>query len=244
MFSNGQGNLQFLYTGERSSSLTNWKAWNVEDSLLGDLLGTNFMILAAALSTDGRQVNLATMELKDPSKLRCTATETQPVVAVYRWHRLKFTVDARRESTQLSQLDKPGSLVESIRLCCTFQSCAIPLYCDFTVSNLLIISESDILPVDVQKQEPATSMHVEPLEGEEHQGLGYLKENTYIWSQSDTDISVTVHLPEDVKKEDISCSIESKEVVIGLVDGTTYLRGKLCAPIDPDASAWSIERHV
>ena len=79
--------------------------------------------------------------------------------------------------------------------------------------------------------------------GEEHHGLGY--DNLgYQWSQSDNDITVTLTLPETVAKTDIKCEIESNEVVLGLTDGTTYLRGKLHAPIDPEASAWTLEKNV
>ena len=79
--------------------------------------------------------------------------------------------------------------------------------------------------------------------GEEHHGLGY--DNLgYQWSQSDSDVTVTLTLPEAVTKADIKCEIESNEVVLGLTDGTTYLRGKLHAPIDPEASVWTLEKNV
>ena len=62
--------------------------------------------------------------------------------------------------------------------------------------------------------------------GEEHHGLGY--DNLgYQWSQSDNDIVVTLTLPKTVTKTDIMCEMKSNEEILGLTDGTTYLRGKL-----------------
>lgn len=68
-------------------------------------------------------------------------------------------------------------------------------------------------------------------------------EKPYEWSQSDSDLTIAVQLARDVTKHELCCSIESREIVLGLNDGTTFLRGTLHAPVDPEASAWSIEHH-
>ena len=69
-------------------------------------------------------------------------------------------------------------------------------------------------------------------------------EPTYIWSQSDSDITITVRLPDDVIKRDISYSVQPREIILGLTDGTTFIRGDLHAPVDPEASGWSIEHNT
>lgn len=217
------------------------------------------MILAARVGTrDNHQLNVATLELKDASKLSQKAADSQPMIAIYRWHRLKFAFGINDENPQLGEADAASGgriLIPETQLCCTYLSHSSSLYCSFTDHHLLIISESDILPVDTQNQQPvenqaAKTTHVEALEYEEeekqkhHYGLGYSAEKAYQWAQSETDITITVNLPGDITKHDITCIIKSSEVVLGLTDGTTYLKGMLFAPVDPDASAWSIEDNL
>lgn len=82
-------------------------------------------------------------------------------------------------------------------------------------------------------------------------GLGFEGgENTpraqpqYEWSQTDSDVTITVALPEDVTKHDVHCVIDRREVVVGLTDGTTFFRDRLYAPVNPESSTWTIEKHT
>ena len=91
----------------------------------------------------------------------------------------------------------------------------------------------------------------EERESGQHKGLGFKaveppsdSERKYKWSQTDSNVTVVVSLPDDVTKKDIECVIERREVVIGLSDGTTYVRGRLFGPVDPDSSTWTIENHT
>ena len=70
------------------------------------------------------------------------------------------------------------------------------------------------------------------------------EEPQYQWSQTEGDVAITVPLPEDVSKRDIHCEIHRREIVVGLSDGTTFLRGVLFAPISPDCSTWTVEKHT
>lgn len=79
------------------------------------------------------------------------------------------------------------------------------------------------------------------MEPESHRGLGYSNGDAYQWSQTESDVVVTFKLDSDVGKRDISCIIEPEELVVGLTDGTTLLRGELVHPVDPQASNWTIE---
>ena len=86
-------------------------------------------------------------------------------------------------------------------------------------------------------------------ESQKHKGLGFKaagapSDPQYKWSQTDSDVAIVVFLSDDVIKKDVECVIEHREVVIGLNDGTTYVRGRLFAPIDPDSSTWTIENHM
>lgn len=256
LFCDGHGQLQLLYTGSEA-----WKLV-VESICLTGLEGQPYMILAARLSEDGHLLHVATIELKDPAPLRRTTADVEPVVVIYRWHMIRFSMDLHPDRVNPSQSSDSTapSKIESINLLATFCSPSIPLYSAFTftpvAANLLIINEADIHPVQRQSEEAAAkaeavaATHIEmeseqkgSLEG--HQGLGYSQEKAaYEWSQSDTDVVITVRLPDDVTKPDIVCAIERIELVVGLTDGTTYIRGTLYASIEPDASTWTIEKNV
>ena len=66
----------------------------------------------------------------------------------------------------------------------------------------------------------------------------------YQWSQTESDVTITVPVPDDVTRRDVHCVIDRRELVIGLSDGTTFLRGWLFAPISPDCSTWTMENHT
>ena len=258
LLSNGLGSLELLYTGNRSVS----EEWRLLQSIsLEGLEGKPFEILTVMETSDHCHLNVATLELQDPPTLKRTSTSTAPpVIIIYRWHRLKLSKELTSISSQFVDIgtEAPKNVVEETILLCTFQSHTIALYCSFTAEHLLVISESNLVhvPVEAASQEPAaedvvTTTHAQELELEEDsrpqkfQGLGYSEEKeAFKWTQSETDVVITVDLPTDVRKCDISCVIEREEIVVGLTDGTTFVRGKLHAAIDPAASTWSIEKNV
>lgn len=243
-----------LYTGEDES----WKL--VESIALTGLEGQPFMILAARVSEDGHVLHVATIELKDPSNLKRTTINTPSIEVISRWHTIRFSMDVHPDRLNASKFSASASLlkIDSVNLLATFHSSSVPLFSAFNftseAANLLIINEADIKPAQKQSQEVAAkeeASHTGASDSEQqdgvvgHQGLGYSEEKaTFQWTQSDTDVVVTVWLPSDVTKSDVSCIIEKNELVVGLTDGTTYIRGRLHASIDPDASTWTIEHNT
>ena len=243
-----------LYTGEDES----WKL--VESIAITGLEGQPFMILAARVSEDGHVLHVATIELKDPSHLKRTTTNTPSIEVISRWHTIRFSMDVHPDRLNASKFSASASLlkIDSVNLLATFHSSSVPLFSAFNftseAANLLIINEADIKPAQKQSQEVAAKEEASHTGGSDskqqdgvvgHQGLGYSEEKaTFQWTQSDTDVVVTVWLPSDVTKSDVSCIIEKNELVVGLTDGTTYIRGRLHASIDPDASTWTIERNT
>ena len=82
------------------------------------------------------------------------------------------------------------------------------------------------------------------VEGEREKRERGSEEPQYQWSQTEGDVAITVPLPDDVSKRDIHCEIHRREIVVGLSDGTTFLRGVLFSPISPDCSTWTVEKHT
>ena len=157
-------------------------------------------------------------------------------------------------------------------LCCSLHSDTIALYSTFGTDRLVILSEADMTPVSqstpteeseampeqqqdsaaesVTQENEATDKE-ESEEKKELKGLGFeaaacssAAQPEYKWDQTESDVTITVVLPGDVTKHDVHCVIQRREVVVGLTDGTTYFRGQLFAPINPDCSTWTIDSHV
>ena len=119
-----------------------------------------------------------------------------------------------------------------------------PLYCAIFNTAILIVSESDL----VSQSSNLTSSEIQNTENSEktevstsHSGLGYSTD--YTWDQLEDDVTVTIVLSDNITKQDISCVIETDSLVVGLTDGTTFIRGRLFDVIDPAASTWTIENN-
>ena len=207
------------------------------------------MLVTACLTPTGTSVHILCAVLAKPVSPTAVSRDSPPSVAMYKWMR----VDLRANPllTQLLPEDVTG-----VNTLGTFQSKSLALYAAFqrqpsSGEELLLISETTpLVSADKQRKIDGVSPKSDNFEkdshlfaeSEPHSGLGYSSEgDNYQWSQTDTDVVVTFQLGSDVRKRDISCIIEPEELVVGLTDGTTLLRGDLVHPIDPEASAWTIE---
>lgn len=62
------------------------------------------------------------------------------------------------------------------------------------------------------------------------------------WTQTDTDVNVVLPVHGNVSAEDVVCVIGREDLVVGISDGTTLIRGTLYDTVSPDTSTWIIER--
>jgi hypothetical protein len=204
------------------------------------------MIIVAAIPENKLYVDVLCAKLCDPSAVEHvrSSTSTDSSVATFKWLRVTFSKETA--DSVLTFKDATVSTVTS------FQCRAFPLYAAIVEKNILFISEAKPPLKEDADENMEEEKRGEGEEGEnvaaagrqeEHHGLGY-DDLGYQWSQTDSDVTVKLTLPENVKKADVECKIEPNEVVLGLTDGTTYLRGRLHAPIDPEASAWTLEKNV
>ncbi|XP_026875371.2 nudC domain-containing protein 1 isoform X1 [Electrophorus electricus] len=65
-------------------------------------------------------------------------------------------------------------------------------------------------------------------------------EPIYVWQQTAEDVTVRVRLPEGTGKGDVRFELSADRVCIGLRGGEPLLEGPLCAPVDAEASTWTI----
>ena len=268
LFSNGGPQLFIFATGHSSSSSPTSSVdpahheWQLEltipvspsDDGAGD--ENPIMIVIATIPESKLYVEVLVAELCDPSAIQHvrSSTSTDSSVATFKWLRLTPVTTGEAVAADSAEQQSGDSMEVAptlsfkdaqVSTMVSFQCQAFPLYATIVGKNIFFVSEAKPpLSEDADfRVDPDEEGERNDQQGEEHHGLGY--DNLgYKWSQSDSDVTVTLELPETVTKADLECEIESNEVVLGLRDGTTYLRGKLHAPIDPEASAWTLEKNM
>ena len=239
LFSNG-GPQVFIFSTASSDPP---HEWILEMSIPINSDSNNPIMIVTATIPDSRlYVDALFAEVCDPATIKHTrsSTSTDSSVATFKW--LRFALSDQKQDADSAVITFKDAKVSTIA---SFESRAFPLYAAIVEKNILFVSEArpeltEDADLGMRREDEAGNQMEEE---EEHHGLGY--DNLgYRWTQSESDVTVTLTLPENVTKKDLECEIESDEVVLGLTDGTTYLRGKLHAPIDPEASAWTLEKNV
>lgn len=231
------GQILLFDTKNRTGNLTPGPSlWQVISTI--PLLSPNITIQTAFLNETHTVLNLMTYQLERTSKhtreddnSTCTCTCT--------WLNTTFAKPLGSENI--------GEVNQT--LFCKFESSTVPLYSEFIGCHLMIVSDSKIMTTSPQRIEELNEEEMEAVEREReqsdddikgHVGLGYgdQSEKKYEWAQTETGVSVSVSLSEDIAKRDIHCIIERDSLVVGLTDGTTYIRGELWDEVDPDVSHW------
>ena len=191
---------------------THLQTWSIAHHIRHCCRGPVF-VQCANNSDDG--VNVLLVEVLDPSSDGPSPSLTLHV-CVLRWK----TIIPAGDGTYTT-----GSDV-------VLHSATMPLYNWFVGPYLLIASESvssitDSTNIGVHD----TSVHA----------LEASPNAAYEWTQTDTDVTITVPMTGDVSKRDVVCVVRCDEVVVGISDGTTLLRAALYDMVSPEDSTWTIE---
>ena len=235
LFSNGCGGLDLLDKSQKEGWI------KVSDFHLNSATGTltllPFLILFAKVKEMENAFDLVTLDLQKKQD------DKQSSVITIRWFCITFSAPLieTRNST----------VSHTVVLKHTFVSSCIPLYTALINQSLFVVTEAEL--VSGGKEYGSEDVQTEP-----HYGVGYKRKrepedssdkrssttsSSWSWIQTDSDVTVTVNLPHDVTKHDISCIIDPAHLVVGLTDGTTYIRDDLYGTVDPHASSWTIEQH-
>ncbi|XP_056598039.1 nudC domain-containing protein 1 [Triplophysa dalaica] len=81
---------------------------------------------------------------------------------------------------------------------------------------------------------PLEEPHVEDMEVEKSDPI-------YFWQQTEEDVTACVRLPEGTTKDDIRFKLTVDCLRVGVGDYAPLLDGQLFAPVDPEASTWTIK---
>ena len=234
LFSDGCGNLDLLDKNQKE----NWRTVTVLDLssavTIPKLLP--FLVSFAKLNELEKSVELITMELQKGQD------ENQSSTITLRWFTITFHGDMDNSQSN-----------HTIILKHTFTSSSMPIYTAIVSQSLFVINEASLVSTTTAAKGSEVDAHDDP-----HYGIGYKRKHEaevlsdkrsavassgWYWVQSNSDVTVTVHLPHDVTKRDITCIINHNHLVVGLTDGTTYIRNGLTGTIDPEASTWIIDQQ-
>ena len=197
------------------------------------------MVTTVAMAATGMHVDMLCVELGKPLP--------NSAGIVYMWIRINFKVNlALRQGT-------PGDIGD-VCVLNKFESKSLCLYATFQHQpskrnvQLLFLNETTPLteqdePIDEAGKNAKILEESLLEEPNRHYGIGYEK-NSYEWNQTEEEVVITFKLPPDVNKKDIFCEFESNEVVVGLSDGTSLMRGELTHSIDQEASTWTIQDNM
>uniref|UniRef100_A0A452IU47 NudC domain-containing protein 1 n=1 Tax=Gopherus agassizii TaxID=38772 RepID=A0A452IU47_9SAUR len=66
------------------------------------------------------------------------------------------------------------------------------------------------------------------------------RDPVYYWQQSEDDLTVTIHLPQDITKDDIQVQFSPDHIFVALKSQPPLVEGKLCSSIDHESCTWII----
>lgn len=98
--------------------------------------------------------------------------------------------------------------------------------------------------VIIASEKPFTFTEVDgvPLEEPHDENMEVEKlDPIYFWQQTEGDVTVCVRLPEGTTKDDIRFKLTVDCLRVGVGDYAPLLDGQLFAPVDPEASTWTIK---
>lgn len=62
----------------------------------------------------------------------------------------------------------------------------------------------------------------------------------YYWQQTEDDVTITVHIPQDITKDDIKVHFSPDNICVTLKDQPPLMEGKLYSSVDHESCTWII----
>ncbi|NXK22502.1 NUDC1 protein, partial [Arenaria interpres] len=69
------------------------------------------------------------------------------------------------------------------------------------------------------------------------------KDPLYYWQQTEDDVTVTVHIPQDITKDDIKVCFSPDNICVTLKDQPPLMEGKLYSSVDHESCTWIIREN-
>ena len=213
------------------------------------------IFLSARLtSADQSSLDVFFVELQDPSPKIQTMPKKDSSTCKLSWIRVKCSLPLTSSDANLNS----ETLQARTIVCSVFESASVPLHCEFIGDLLLVVNQSELrsarssvgdtpsvagtVESQTKREETFKGVYSDDEMETKHYGIGYSSsQDAYSWTQTDSDVTVTADVPTDVTKRDVLVVIEHARLVMGLSDGTTYVRGTLFGKVDVDSSTWTLD---
>lgn len=65
----------------------------------------------------------------------------------------------------------------------------------------------------------------------------------YYWQQTEDDVTITVHIPQDITKDDIKVRFSPDNLCVTLKDQPPLMEGKLYSSVDHESCTWIIREN-
>ncbi|NWH91478.1 NUDC1 protein, partial [Aegithalos caudatus] len=211
--SDGTGRLYLIKSGKRGSSAS--EKWEI---VFNEELGSPFIVAHSVSFVKSDAHSLAVLLLRvEKDELD---TKGSGFHVTLEW----VTIAQRKEGDHRYEIIKRRVL----------QGKSVPHYAAIEPSGdgLMIVSHK-----------PFTFMQSEGDKIEENDDAkvsNEKKDPLYYWQQTEDDVTITVHLPPDVTKDDIKIRFSPDNICVTLKDQTPLMEGNLYSSVDHESCTWII----
>ncbi|NXW21127.1 NUDC1 protein, partial [Circaetus pectoralis] len=80
-------------------------------------------------------------------------------------------------------------------------------------------------------------------ENDDAEATNEKKDPLYYWQQTEDDVTVTVHIPQDITKDDIKVRFSPGNICVTLKDQPPLMEGKLYSSVDHESCTWIIREN-
>ena len=222
--SDGKGALHIISTGNRTPGAADNCSWKI---LASHHDADPWLLLSCVKNSSTDSWDCVSLSFEVLDNTAVDGKSTQQCVFTLSW--LKLRVEA-------------GGVVKETHMCLT--SSSVPLYCalERNATSLLLMSEGGFTVSGSSGDGQAAIRQPAMTEAEpSSSGIGADEKAMLDWTQTSEDLTVSFKVDGDVRSRDIVFHLERQEIVLGLTDGTSFLRGKLFGAVDREGSTWTLE---
>ncbi|KAJ7425505.1 NudC domain-containing protein 1 [Willisornis vidua] len=139
------------------------------------------------------------------------------------------------EWVTIAEISKEGDPRYEIFKRRVLQGKSVPHYAAIETSGdgLMIVSHKPFKFMDSDKLE----------ENDDAKVLNEKKDPLYYWQQTEDDVTITVHLPQDITKDDIKVCFSPDDISVTLRDQPPLMEGKLYSSVDHESCTWIIKEN-
>ncbi|XP_071410077.1 nudC domain-containing protein 1 [Pithys albifrons albifrons] len=213
--SDGTGRLYLIKSGQRGNSAS--EKWEI---VFNEELGSPFIIAHSVSFVKSDTHSLAVLLLRVEKDDLDTKGSGFHVTL---------------EWVTIAEISKEGDQRYEIIKRRVLQGKSVPHYAAIETSGdgLMIVSHKPFKFMDSDKLE----------ENDDAKVLNEKKDPLYYWQQTEDDVTITVHLPQEITKDDIKVCFSPDDISVTLRAQPPLMEGKLYSSVDHESCTWIIKEN-